>query len=52
VEQTLTPIYPTTEGLTQQRLRLLCQQSLGQLGPRSLPDWLPTNWPVTTSWRR
>ncbi|MCE1116622.1 MULTISPECIES: ATP-dependent DNA helicase RecG [Pseudomonas] len=41
VEQTLTPIYPTTEGLTQQRLRLLCQQSLGQLGPRSLPDWLP-----------
>jgi ATP-dependent DNA helicase RecG len=41
VEQTLTPIYPTTEGLTQQRLRLLCQQSLGMLGPRSLPDWLP-----------
>lgn len=41
VEQTLTPIYPTTEGLTQQRLRLLCQQSLGLLGPRSLPDWLP-----------
>ncbi|CAM3642285.1 ATP-dependent DNA helicase RecG [Pseudomonas reidholzensis] len=41
VEQTLTPIYPTTEGLTQQRLRLLCQQSLTMLGPRSLPDWLP-----------
>jgi ATP-dependent DNA helicase RecG len=41
VEQTLTPIYPTTEGLTQQRLRQLCQQSLGMLGPRSLPDWLP-----------
>jgi ATP-dependent DNA helicase RecG len=41
VEQTLTPIYPSTEGLTQQRLRLLCQQSLGMLGPRSLPDWLP-----------
>ena len=41
VEQTLTPIYPTTEGLTQQRLRQLCQQALGQLGPRSLPDWLP-----------
>ncbi|AVH36260.1 DNA helicase RecG [Pseudomonas monteilii] len=41
VEQTLTPIYPSTEGLTQQRLRLLCQQSLGLLGPRSLPDWLP-----------
>lgn len=41
VEPTLTPIYPSTEGLTQQRLRLLCQQSLGLLGPRSLPDWLP-----------
>ncbi|MBH3413180.1 ATP-dependent DNA helicase RecG [Pseudomonas putida] len=41
VEQTLTPIYPATEGLTQQRLRALCQQSLGMLGPRSLPDWLP-----------
>ncbi|WP_439869761.1 ATP-dependent DNA helicase RecG [Pseudomonas syringae] len=41
VEQTLTPIYPTTEGLTQQRLRQLCQQSLAMLGPRSLPDWLP-----------
>ncbi len=41
VEQTLTPIYPSTEGLTQQRLRALCQQSLGMLGPRSLPDWLP-----------
>ncbi|MDB6048604.1 MAG: recG [Pseudomonas sp.] len=41
VEQTLTPIYPTTEGLTQQRLRQLCQQSLALLGPKSLPDWLP-----------
>ena len=41
VDQTLTPIYPLTEGLTQQRLRLLCQQSLALLGPRSLPDWLP-----------
>ncbi len=41
VDQTLTPIYPSTEGLTQQRLRLLCQQSLSLLGPRSLPDWLP-----------
>ncbi len=41
VEQTLTPIYPSTEGLTQQRLRQLCQQSLSMLGPRSLPDWLP-----------
>ncbi|MDG9886128.1 MULTISPECIES: ATP-dependent DNA helicase RecG [Pseudomonas] len=41
VDQTLTPIYPTTEGLTQQRLRQLSQQTLAMLGPRSLPDWLP-----------
>lgn len=41
VEQTLTPIYPLTEGLTQQRLRQLCLQSLAMLGPNSLPDWLP-----------
>ncbi|WP_225775777.1 ATP-dependent DNA helicase RecG [Pseudomonas sp. Marseille-Q5115] len=41
VEQTLTPIYPLTEGLTQQRLRQLCVQSLAMLGPNSLPDWLP-----------
>ncbi|ARU90414.1 ATP-dependent DNA helicase RecG [Pseudomonas sp. M30-35] len=41
VEQTLTPIYPSTEGLTQQRLRQLSEQALGRLGPHSLPDWLP-----------
>ncbi|OEC61566.1 MULTISPECIES: ATP-dependent DNA helicase RecG [Pseudomonadaceae] len=41
VEQTLTPIYPTTEGLTQQRLRNLSQLALARLGPQSLPDWLP-----------
>lgn len=41
VEVTLTPLYPLTEGLTQQRLRQLCQQSLDLLGPSSLPDWLP-----------
>lgn len=42
VEQSLTPIYPTTEGLTQQRLRQLSQQALARLGPHSLPDWLPS----------
>ncbi len=42
VDETLTPVYPLTEGLTQQRLRQLCQQTLTLLGPSSLPDWLPT----------
>ncbi|ENA33475.1 ATP-dependent DNA helicase RecG [Pseudomonas sp. HPB0071] len=41
VEQTLTPIYPTTEGLTQLRLRQLTEQALERLGPHSLLDWLP-----------
>ena len=41
LEQTLTPIYPSTEGLTQQRLRQLSEQALARLGPHSLPDWLP-----------
>ncbi|TWI57581.1 ATP-dependent DNA helicase RecG [Pseudomonas duriflava] len=42
VEKTLTPIYPTTEGLTQLRLRQLTEQTLARLGPDSLPDWLPS----------
>jgi ATP-dependent DNA helicase RecG len=41
VEQALTPIYPTTEGLTQARLRQLSAQALARLSPDSLPDWLP-----------
>ena len=38
VEQSLTPIYPTTEGLSQQRMRQLTSQALTRLGPHSLPD--------------
>ena len=30
-EQTLTPVYPTTEGITQQRIRILCEQAIAQL---------------------
>lgn len=41
VAQTLTPIYPTTEGLTQQRLRQLTELALQRLAPDSLRDWLP-----------
>ena len=44
VEQALTPIYPTTEGLTQLRLRALSEQALKLLSPLSLPDWLPEAW--------
>jgi len=41
VEQSLTPVYPATEGLTQQRLRNLTEQALALLTTHSLPDWLP-----------
>lgn len=41
LHSTLTAIYPTTEGLTQLRLRNLCEQALTYLNPQSLPDWLP-----------
>lgn len=42
LEATLTPVYPSTEGLTQKRLRTLCNQALGFLKvPGALPEWLP-----------
>ena len=43
VENHLTPIYPTTEGLHQTRLRALIEQALALLdaAPEALPDWLP-----------
>jgi ATP-dependent DNA helicase RecG len=40
LEQSLTPIYPTTEGLQQFRLRNLVAQVLDRFLPL-LPDWLP-----------
>jgi len=43
VEEYFTPIYPTTEGLNQARLRALTQQALHQLDstPEALPDVIP-----------
>ena len=42
VEETLTPVYPATEGLTQQRIRGLCRLALEKLDdPSALQDWLP-----------
>lgn len=49
VEQSLTPIYPTTEGLTQQRLRQLVEQALALLTHFNLPDYLPDS--IKTSYR-
>lgn len=44
-DDTLTPIYPATEGLGQRRIRSLVAQSLQRLneGMCELRDWLPVN---------
>ena len=47
LEETLTPIYPSTEGLAQGRLRLLVERALGELetasggAPPQIVDWIP-----------
>ena len=43
---TLTPIYPTTEGINQPLLRRLAQSALNclQKNPELLPDYLPADW--------
>ena len=42
LEDSLTPMYPATEGLTQLRLRMLIGQALGEPGSRiAVHDWLP-----------
>jgi ATP-dependent DNA helicase RecG len=41
VEESLTPIYPATEGVQQGRLRQLTSLALDQLARRSVRDWLP-----------
>ena len=41
LEETLTPIYPLTEGVPQGRLRVLIAQALEVLEREGLPDFLP-----------
>jgi ATP-dependent DNA helicase RecG len=41
LEDTLTPIYPLTEGVPQGRLRALIGESLRELERTALRDWLP-----------
>jgi ATP-dependent DNA helicase RecG len=41
LQDTLTPIYPTTEGLTQQRLRSLASQALALLDQHTVTELLP-----------
>src|SRR5882672_8050321 len=41
LEDTLTPIYPLTEGVPQGRLRALIGQALHELETSSVRDWIP-----------
>lgn len=41
--ETLTPVYPVTEGLSQQSLRRNVRQALRLLSPHNLRDWLPVD---------
>jgi ATP-dependent DNA helicase RecG len=41
VEESLTPIYPLTEGIQQGRLRQLTTLALREFASRTLQDWLP-----------
>ena len=41
LEETLTPIYPATERITQSRIRDLCTQALNKLGQQSIQELLP-----------
>ncbi|MBK6597166.1 MAG: ATP-dependent DNA helicase RecG [Proteobacteria bacterium] len=42
LEEALTPIYPTTEGIPQGRLRALIMQALRELDRDGVRDWLPS----------
>ncbi len=41
LEETLTPIYPLTEGVPQGRLRALISQALQELETEGMRDWIP-----------
>jgi ATP-dependent DNA helicase RecG len=42
LEETLTPVYPLTEGVTQGRLRALVAEALGELRSAGVRDWIPS----------
>jgi ATP-dependent DNA helicase RecG len=42
LEETLTPVYPLTEGLTQGRLRALVTEALREVEKAGVRDWIPT----------
>ncbi len=49
MEDTLTPVYPATEGVSQARYRLLVTQSLDRLAQTSIEELLPDRWDTSLS---
>jgi ATP-dependent DNA helicase RecG len=43
LEDSLTPVYPATEGVSQGRLRMLINLALRELDTAGVRDWLPTS---------
>jgi ATP-dependent DNA helicase RecG len=43
LEETLTPIYPGTEGVAQGRMRALVNEALRELETAAVRDWIPQN---------
>jgi ATP-dependent DNA helicase RecG len=41
VQEALTPIYPSTQGLHQAVLRQLTEQAINHVNEQSVPDWIP-----------
>jgi len=41
LEETLTPIYPGTEGVAQGRMRALVNEALREVGREAVRDWIP-----------
>ncbi len=44
MEESLTPVYPATEGVSQTRYRLLVTQALDRLAQTSIEELLPERW--------
>jgi ATP-dependent DNA helicase RecG len=50
LEETLTPVYPGTEGVPQGRLRRLTAQALDAVRQQGLSDWLPAGAIAKSQW--
>ena len=50
LEKNLTPIYPATEGITQQRIRDLCAQALAKLDGQNIAELIPESLLPQKQW--